>query len=148
MRWQFSDTCRGSSNVLPMLCLTWWWMMTRVLALYRTAQPTDAPRHTVATHRPMNAAGGDGKGTNMSVLRKIAIVITAIGLAGCASDRQSIDWGKVGRDALIGLAIAQAAGPNSGMGIASNRDYSRTWTQKSSRGRCTFFGTGGSVCSW
>ena len=98
----------------------------------------------------------------MIQFRRAAAIAAVIGIAGCSGPDtafsntggvsaprrlRTIDWGTVARDAIIGMALAQATTPRpTGGTIGSNRDYSRTWTQTSSRGGCTFFGTGGSIC--
>ena len=98
----------------------------------------------------------------MIQFRRTAAIVAIISVAACSGPNttfsapggvstqrtlQTIDWGTVARNAIIGMALAQATTPRTmGGGIGSNRDYSRTWTQTSSRGSCTFFGTGGSIC--
>ena len=52
--------------------------------------------------------------------------------------------GPLGRPASYNVRTCR---PLSGGTAYVSRDYARTRTQTSSRGRCTFFGTGGSICS-
>jgi hypothetical protein len=51
--------------------------------------------------------------------------------------------GPWGRPATYNIRTCQRV---SGGTAQVSRDYARNWTQTSSHGRCTFFGTGGSIC--